>query len=608
MKILSAVVIATALLGRVAFASMSPADADMGPSSTSSVQTVTLFLRLNNRPVLEHFVEDVTNPLNANFHQWLTPDSFTALYSPSAANVASIVSQLQARGITVLSVAPNRLAIQASGTVSALNGLFSMHLHEYSSRRGRYRAPDHSARIPASLSDSVLAVAGLSSQHIFRSHLASIARKEGVDAAATSFAAAGTPGSLTVLDVARMYQLNPLYNAGFKGQGRTVGIATLASFDPNDAYGYWTNIGLPTKPNRITQVHVDGGGGTTAADGTDETTLDVEQSGGLAPRADIIVYDAPNTDQGFLDVFVKAVNDNKVETLSVSWGAAEIATDPTLASAQDQLFLQAAAQGMSLFAASGDAGAFDINDEIAGCVNTLTVDSPASSPYITAAGGLTLAGTQTHKFPTPVVTVPADRPWGWNYLADYFNTNYADMGGYYGIAFPVGGGGGVSVVEPLPNYQKKTDGIRTSQPSQSLICAVPNPDGTTTQSDLIDLPENQSGRNVPDVSLNADPYTGYIYFFQGAVAAAGGTSFVAPQLNGITSVIGQAVGGRLGLLNPAMYRLARRSWSDSDSPFKDIAIKDNLGFQATPGYDPASGLGSIKATNLALALKTDSGN
>lgn len=349
--------------------------------------------------------------------------------------------------------------------------------------------------------------------------------------------------------------------------------------------------------------------GDEGPNGADETTLDVEQSGGLAPRADIIVYDAPNTDQGFLDVFVQAVVDNKVDTLSVSWGSPEIATTPELAAGQDQVFLEAAAQGMSLFAASGDSGAYDINNtqlpySVPGCTNLLSVDSPASSPWLTAAGGLTLPGVQTHRYATPVVNVPTDRPWGWNYLADYFNTNYAAAGGYYGLGvFPVGGGGGVSVNEALPRYQKHTAGIRTSQPSQSLLCLT-----SSGFADFIDMPDDQPGRNVPDISLNADPYTGYLLFFGGHwYAGFGGTSFVAPQLNGITSLISQAVGDRLGLINNAIYRLAGHGDS-GHKPFNDITTNDNLGFQATPGYDAASGIGSINAANLAAALGADEGD
>jgi subtilase family serine protease len=122
------------------------------------------------------------------------------------------------------------------------------------------------------------------------------------------------------------------------------------------------------------------------------------------------------------------------------------------------------------------------------------------------------------------------------------------------------------------------------------------------------MPENQPGRNVPDLSLNADPYTGYLLYFGGQWSSGwGGTSFVAPQLNGIAALLGQAAGSRLGLINPALYRLARNNGYNQKGPFNDITSADNLGFQAGPGYDPASGIGSINAANLARALSQDGG-
>jgi subtilase family serine protease len=591
--------------------SLAATSTDLGAKSGSDIKSVSLVLKLRNPAKLATFVQNVTNPRSSVYHQFLSVADFTAAYAPSANDVATVVTQLKAAGINVSDVSPNRLVIHANGSVDALNKYFSTSIHEYASGSDRYHAPALPVTIPAAVTNSVITVVGMSSQGIYHPKFSKQAAGEAqtlssVPARQAGGTATGVPGQFTVGDVANLYQVNPLYSNGIKGTGRTIGIATLATFDPSDAYGYWSAIGLKVKANRIKQVHVDGGGDPVY--GSDETTLDVEQSGGMAPQADIVVYDAPNTDQGFFDVFLQAVLDNQADSLSVSWGSPEIATTPELAAGQDELFLEAAAQGMSLFAASGDAGAFDINYSggpytLPQCSNTLTTDSPASSPYITAAGGLTIAGKQQHRFPTPVVNVLQDRPWGWNYLANYFNANYPQVGGYYGIAFPVGGGGGVSVNEPLPKYQQNLAGIRTSQPSQSLICQTP-----TGAADLIDLPENQAGRNVPDLSLNADPYTGYLVYFGGTwYAGYGGTSFVAPQLNGIAALLAQSAGSRLGLLNPIVYRLARQGSYGKNGAFNDITTADNLGFQAGQGYDPASGIGSLNTANLAQAIGNDQG-
>lgn len=574
---------------------------DAGPKSASDVTTVALVLKVRNADALAQFVDDVTDPASGSYRKFLPAADFIGRYSPTQADVAAVTNNLKAAGITVTGVSDNRLVLHAQGTVDALNRYFATSIHDFVSGPQRFHAPVAAPTIPAAVAGNVAAVVGLSTEPVYKSRLARITEPAAASASrlAPNVHPKPTPtpfGYFTSLDVADFYQVKALWDKGYKGNGRTVGIVTLATFDPADAYAYWQGIGLAVKPNRIKVVHVNGGSGPF---GAEETTLDVQQAGGLAPMADIVVYDAPNTNLDFIDVFAKAVTDNKVETLSVSWGMAEIFVDPPVAAAMDQIFAQAAAQGISMFAASGDAGAYDFS--YPGCNYPLTVDHPAASPYITAAGGLTLPGKMNLVSPTPVVEVKEIRPWGWDYLRAYFNQNYG-AGAYEANAFPVGGGGGVSVNAALPKYQKSTPGIQKSASGQSVIC-----DFGGGPFDWLDLPAKQPGRNVPDISLNADPVTGYLVYFGGAWDHSwGGTSFGAPQLNGITAVMGQAVGSRLGLLNPALYRLARSKGAyGKDGMFNDITKESNLGYKAGPGYDPASGLGSINAANLANGLARD---
>ena len=173
-----------------------------------------------------------------------------------------------------------------------------------------------------------------------------------------------------------------------------------------------------------------------------------------------------------------------------------------------------------------------------------------------------------------VVTVPAERPWGWDYFKDYYVKNYGQAT-YYASAFPVGGGGGVSVDYGLPDYQAGI-GAKLSSPGQSMF--GPGNYNSTTQTfsgpivDYIDMPGNVAGRNVPDVSLNADPYTGYYLVFGGQLSAqGGGTSFVAPQLNGIFALITQQAGKRLGWLHPQLYGAYKAKGYGAGSPFRAVA-------------------------------------
>jgi subtilase family serine protease len=262
-----------------------------------------------------------------------------------------------------------------------------------------------------------------------------------------------------------------------------------------------------------------------------------------------------------------------------------------------------------LFAASGDAGAYDANDgnlppdfSLA-----LSVDNPASDPYITAAGGTTLAGVQTFGLQnnqTLSVDVPNERVWSWDYLVplcDDLGQDPIDCG-----IFPVGSGGGVSFEWRLPSYQQGLAGIQKTQPDQSFIDEDVIPPQT-----LVDIPAHFAGRNVPDISANADPDTGYvIYYTSDQTGFAidsfyGGTSFIGPQLNGVVGLIGQYAHSRIGLLNVPLYELANEpgAYSGKAAPFNVIEYGNNDFYLGRDGYSPAVGIGTPDVSNLAETLK-----
>ena len=180
-------------------------------------------------------------------------------------------------------------------------------------------------------------------------------------------------------------------------------------------------------PNKIRLVNLDGGAGPVSNNaGSGETTLDVEQSGAIAPGAKVVVYQAPNTDPGFVDAFYDAASQNVADTVSTSWGEAETVIDtgvaagtetPAYETAFNDAFLEMGAQGQSMFDTAGDAGAFDDSDEL-GTTN-LDVDNPGDSPWATTAGGTTLAGTIPLS-KTVSAHIPAQRAWGWDWLWPHF--------------------------------------------------------------------------------------------------------------------------------------------------------------------------------------------
>ena len=591
--------------------STDPRTIDLGVAPSSDVKTISLSLTVRNSAQLTSFIASLSDPSSPNFRKFITPQQFAASYGQTADAVATVVNYLKAQGFAVNKVYTNNLLITATGTNAQIAATFGTPVHSYSLLGAKFQATTAAPTIPAALASVVKSVSGITTKDIFSKRSTAVPRTGPLAndvPAAVAGAVGGAPGVYTTIDLAAKYNINPLYAKGLTGAGRTIGIATLAGYLQSDAYGYWNQLGLSVSPTRITDVLVDGGPKAKdgpGSDGAGETTLDVQQSGGVAPGAAMRVYLAPNTDSGFIDVFAQAIDENLIDVLSVSWGSPEIANDTSSLDALHLVFQQAAAQGIPVISAAGDAGAFDITRSYTypQCTTQLTVDFPASDPYVLAAGGTTLPNTVQHKYGP--VTVPVERAWGWDYLKPYIIQYYGtDL--YYSDYLPVGGGGGVSVQYDLPSFQAGLAGVQTSAAAQSLICANSflsgNP-AATGYSDLVDLPAGYAGRNLPDVSLNADPYSGYATYTNGVWgASSGGTSFVAPQLNGILTLISSGLNGRVGQINPQLYTIFRAKGYNAGSPFKAIAAGTNDYYSAKATYNPATGLGSLDVNALATAL------
>ncbi len=607
---------------------------DGGATASGTLITTSIILNVTNLQALQEFVADVSTPGSPDYHQFLTVSQFTERFSPSNQAIQQFVKYLESYGIKVNKIYADNLDITATGTAAEFNAALSTQLHNYTSNGQSFYRPAWKFVVPSEFSSLVLSVPGLDSEQGVM-HSRTMQLGQGAYAGAASPAvtwpksgtATGVPGDYTVGDVANFYDINPLYREGIQGQGQTIGIMTFANFSPSDAYSYWQSIGLRVQQNRITTVLVDGGIAVQPGVGDNETSLDVEQSGGIAPDADMRVYVAPNTLGGALDLFYTAVSENLADTVSISWGAPEEEYFAALndgvdytdqLTSVDQALLEGAAQGQSFFASTGDAGAYDINDsEIAPFPQyskQLTVDEPADDPYITAAGGTTIAATEP-AIPSagcPAITITQEQVWGWDYIARDWARCLGNLGLTAGDLFPTGGGGGVSSLWAIPYYQQSVAGMQLTEPGQSLIYYPNNYPDTAGAQDLINLPAYFAGRNLPDLSLNADPQTGYVVVdctdFQTATSPScaesgwGGTSFVGPQLNGITALIDEASGGRVGLLNPTVYWLQRQNSAYGPrGPFNAITRGDNWFYYGQPGYNDGAGIGSVDAANLASA-------
>lgn len=575
--------------------------------------TVDIVMKVQNKDALARYIDDTVTPGNRNYHKYLSVDQFKENFAPSSFQVKVVTEYLKAFGINS-TVYKDNLIITAKGTVDQFNKAFSVDIQKAGYKGKAFHATRKAPKAPKNVADNILCILGLSDY----SNLVSNSIKRSDTIAPKDNNSPQGPLNLTPQDLIKQYDVQPLYDKGATGAGQTIGIVSLAEFNPEDAYNFWNQMGINVKPDRITKIDVDGG---SDWNGYDETSLDVEQSGAIAPQADIRAYIAPNTDTGFVDGFAQAINDNKVQSLSVSWGESEAVIDefvnsqqetPEYAESFNQLFMEAAAQGISTFAAAGDAGAYD-NARLAGIdgitdIYKLTVDNPADSPYITAAGGTTLPFHFTSPSTGVTVSVDKERAWGWDYLGNYFTAR-----GLTPDRLVVGGGGGFSSVFDTPDYQKGVKGVNSFSAVQDFNISNDLMNVTGFNSNPSVIKGHDTGRNMPDVSMNADPYTGYYVYLgadptdpksQAGWAVYGGTSFVSPQLNGLTALINSADHTQVGFWNQQIYRFAKQH----NSPFNPLndsgANNDNGYYTGTPGtiYNQATGLGTPDVAALAQSF------
>jgi kumamolisin len=263
--------------------------------------------------------------------------------------------------------------------------------------------------------------------------------------------------------------------------------------------------------------------------------LDIEVAGAVAPEASIVVYFAPNTDQGFLDAITQAIHDttNKPSVISISWGASESNwTDQSLTNF-NEAFKAASLLGVTICAAAGDSGSDDSVGD-----GKVHVDFPASSPYVLACGGTKLVTNGTK--------ISSETVW-------HESSTSAT-------------GGGVSNFFPIPDYQAKAK--------------VP-----------LSLDTKFKGRGVPDVAGNADPQTGYKVRVDGQNMVIGGTSAVAPLMAGLIALVNEKNGKSAGFINPQIYSTAGscRDIIKGDN----ITTSTNKGYKAGKGWDACTGLGVL---------------
>jgi kumamolisin len=338
-------------------------------------------------------------------------------------------------------------------------------------------------------------------------------------------------------------QLGQLYNfpVDTDGTGETIGIIELGGgFSTSDLSQYFSGLGISPQPNVIAVSVAGGQNQPGSGDADDEVMLDIEVAGALAPRATIAVYFTTNTDQGFYEAISQAAHDttNKPSVISISWGGPEDSWNTSSLAAMETALQDAAALGVTVTVAAGDNGSSDGESD-----GQPHVDFPASSPYSLGCGGTTLVASGS--------TIQSEVVW---------NETASNEGAT---------GGGVSTEYPLPTWQQNAN--------------VPS------------SPSGSTGRGVPDVSGNADPMTGYQVVVDGQSQVIGGTSAVAPLWAALIARFNQSLGAPVGDLHAAIYQIG-------ESAFRDITQGNNGAYQAGPGWDACTGLGSPNGQALLTAL------
>ena len=472
---------------------------------------------------------------------YITSEQYTATYGASEEDFQAIRDFAKQYNLTPANENAATRSIELWGTVGDLSNAFGVTLDHVKIKDRVYRGREGDVMIPQNLLPIITAVFGLDNRPQAEPHVRKLhprAASEALVAQAFSPSAIG-----------QLYD----FPAGLDGTGQIIAVIELAGgFLQSDLDTYFKGGGLPTPS--VSAVSVGGGqnsvsAGSVVSDEELEVALDIQVAGALAPGAKQLVYFSGTSDQAFLAAVNAAIVGSPQPTvISISWGKAEIFFTPQMRQQFESALLHAAQLGIPVTVASGDNGSFDNS-------GSLNVDFPAAATHALGCGGTNLLANGNSIGSETV----------WNAVVNDANGN------------PVreGTGGGVSQFFPRPDYQSSAN-----IPSQ--------PTGTG------------GGRGVPDVAGAGDPATGYNVCCKGSDMTVGGTSAVAPLWAALIARFGQRLGRPVGFLNPLLYQ--------SSSAFNDVTQGNNDSqgqgglYQAGPGWDPCTGLGSPKGSALLQAL------
>ncbi len=658
-----------------------------------------LWLQLRRSPeqeqALEEFIDQLTNPKSPNYHHWINANEFGQKYGLAQQDLDKIAGWLRSHGFTVNFAYPNRVLLDFSGTAGQVREAFHTELHNLEVNGEKHIANMSEPRIPAALAPAVVGVVSLND---FRPRTMLKPRP------AYTFSGCGSDCNYVVpADLATIYNFNPLFAAGYSGQGQTiVAIEETDLYTTNDWSTFRNTFGLNSAypMGSLTQAHPAPGGSetsTTCNGGScncadpgvvspydSEAILDAEWASAAAPNAEIELASCANTATnlgGFIALQNLLSNGGPVPAVvSISFAVSEEDLGATLNAYINSLGQQAVAAGVSVFVAAGDFGAASSDGLFApgltkDAKDGINVNGYASTPYGVAVGGTdfgdTYAGTNSAywsatngpNYGSALSSVP-EIPWN-STCASTLIANFLGFSTTYGssslcnnltasdsslLDIVAGGGGPSGCATGAPSTPGVKSGTCTGYPKPSWQSIFGNPDDGV--------------RDLPDVSLFASAGTwrhSYVICYSnianGGTSCSGapdtwsffgGTSFAAPIMAAIQTLMNQRTGARQGNPNPLYYSLAAAEYGStgdldcesdplgsnpsSSCIFYDIVRGDTVipctggnncyspsgtygvlstsdsayqpAYSAGPGWDFATGIGSVNAYNLVMAAPT----
>lgn len=561
-----------------------------------------IFLKPQNQKQLTDEIYNVNTPGKPSFKQFYTPASFRAKFGQPAKVTGQYKTYLTKYHLKS-HVFANGLIIKVSGTAKNVNKAFSTNLETAKYHENPVQFSSKKPKMPTALADNVLAVLGITNLNTKAGGLAKKTKKK----------AKGPEKKYSPSKFTKRYQLQPLYDKGYQGQGQTVGIITFAGLKKSNVTHFWKSEGVNSSSKRISvkKIASPSSQTTDTPENQVETTVDAEQAGAVAPKANVRVYQANFSDVGMVNAFATAFDENKAGSLSISWGTNEYLTHylknnrlltPVYGQVMNIVMAQGALQGVSTFAASGDSGA--LAQGIGGKIGPISLPNystyaffPADNPWVTTTGGTTLPFSKQIKKGVKV-SVDKERAWGGDYLFNaYFKgrNNMLNNIKLYSYA-TAGGGGGISHLYNTPQYQEGVPGVNTFNARQYISNLL------QPRKSPVLVSGTDYGRNYPDISADADPLTGYDVYDKamGGWQVSGGTSFVAPQFNGATAVMNSGKGTRMGLWNTQIYQLAQDKAKTPFTVMDSTTNNSNLYYTGQPGkvYNQATGLGTVNFEKL----------